>query len=324
MRAILRSEDGGPEVLTLGEAPRPTPSDGEVLVRVSAAGLNRADLNQREGHYPPPAGASEILGMEVSGLIEEVGPSVTGWKVGDEVCALLPGGGYAEFATVDAGLVLPKPNTVDLVDAAGLPEVAATVWSNVFLNAQLQPGETLLVHGGTSGIGTMAIQIARALGSPVVATAGSPEKVAFCESLGAVGVDYKEQDFVSVVREVTGGRGADVVLDLVGGDYLARNVEALATNGRIMVIANQSGGESTFALGKLMAKRGRIWGTTLRARPLPEKIEIVGGVREHVWPLIESGLVHPVIDRVYRLDEAGDAHRRMESSGHIGKLLLAL
>lgn len=322
MRIILISRPGGPEVLVPGEAADPTPGPGEVVIEVAAAGLNRADIGQRQGTYPPPPGTVEWPGMEVSGRIADVGDGNSGWKLGDRVCALLPGGGYAERVSVDAGLVVPVPAGVDLVDAAGLPEVAATVWSNVYLNAGLKPGETLLVHGGTSGIGTFAIQLATALGSKVVATAGSPDKVAFCESLGATGLNYRQQDFVDVVHDVTDGHGADVILDLVGGDYLARNIEALATDGRIMVIANQSGEASSFQLGKLMQKRGRIWGTTLRARPLPEKREIIEGVKQHVWPLIESGDVRPIIDRVYPLDEAADAHRRMEDGGHVGKLLL--
>ena len=331
MRVVLRSRDGGPEVLTLGEAPAPVPGPGEVLIEVAAAGLNRADISQRQGNYPPPPGSSDVLGMEVSGTVVALGPGLdaaeldrSGRGVGAEVCALLAGGGYAEQVAVDAGLVLPKPEKSSLVDAASLPEVAATVWSNVYLNAQLQPGETLLVHGGTSGIGTMAIQVARAFGSTVVATAGSAEKVAFCESLGATGVNYKEEDFVEAVRAATDGRGADVVLDLVGGDYLARNIDALATEGRIMVISSSGGATSTFSLGALMVKRGRIWGTTLRSRPLAEKREVMRGVQENIWPLIDLGLVNPVIDTVYPMDEVAEAHKRMESSAHIGKLLLAL
>lgn len=327
MRVILISQPGGPEVLVPGEAADPAAGPGEVVIEVAAAGLNRADVGQRQGSYPPPPGAPEWPGMEVSGTIAAVGPAApgvddSGWKPGDRVCALLPGGGYAERVAIDAGLVLPVPEGVDLVEAAGLPEVAATVWSNIYVNAGLKPGETLLVHGGTSGIGTMAIQLGVALGSRVIATAGSADKVAFCENLGASGLNYRQEDFVEVVRDLTDGRGADVILDLVGGDYLARNIEALATDGRIMVIANQSGQASSFQLGALMQKRGRIWGTTLRPRPLAEKRSIIAGVRENVWPLIEAGSIRPIIDRVYPLDEAAAAHQRMEDGGHIGKLLL--
>ncbi|GAA4267353.1 NAD(P)H-quinone oxidoreductase [Frondihabitans peucedani] len=322
MRIILISRPGGPEVLVPGKAADPTAGPGEVVIDVAAAGLNRADIGQRQGTYPPPPGSVEWPGMEVSGTISDVGDGNSGWRLGDRVCALLPGGGYAERVAVDAGLVLPVPDGVDLVEAAGLPEVAATVWSNVYLNARLQEGETLLVHGGTSGIGTMAIQLGTALGARVIATAGSADKVAFCESLGASSLNYRQEDFVEVVARETGGRGADVILDLVGGDYLARNIQALAVDGRIMVIANQSGEASSFQLGALMQKRGRIWGTTLRARPLVEKREIIAGVRQNVWPLVESGRVRPIVDRVYPLDDAADAHRRMEDGGHIGKLLL--
>lgn len=317
MRAILISEPGDPDVLTPGEAPDPTAGPGEVVLDVVAAGVNRADVNQRQGHYPPPPGAPEWPGLEVSGTVAD--PGDTAFARGDRVCALLAGGGYAERVAVDARLVLPVPDGVDLVEAAGLPEAAATVWSNVFQSAQLQPGETLLVHGGSSGIGTMAIQIATALGSRVLATAGSGAKVAFCESLGATAVDYHEADFVEKAQELG---GADVVLDLVGGDYLERNIAALRTGGRIMVIANQSNAASTFQLGALMAKRGRVWGTTLRSRPIAEKAEVIRGLREHVWPLVEQGVVRPIIDTVFSLDEAALAHRRMEEGGHVGKLLL--
>lgn len=335
VKAILNSQTGGPEVLTLGEIDDPVAGPTEVLIEVAAAGLNRADLSQRQGNYPPPPGAPEWLGMEVSGTIaalvadvprrEEggaVGAGFSGWTVGDEVCALLPGGGYAERVTVDASLVLPVPSGVPLLDAAALPEATATVWSNVFMLGELAEGETLLVHGGTSGIGSMAIQIAIARGARVITTVGSAKKVEYVEGLGARGVNYHDDDFVEVVAETTGGRGVDVVLDLVGGDYLARNVRALATGGRIMVIANQSGGDSTFSLGALMGKRGRIHGTTIRPRPLAEKAAIIAGVRESVWPLIAAGQVEPVIDEVFPLAEAAEAHRRMESGGHIGKMLL--
>ncbi|MGA1813300.1 NAD(P)H-quinone oxidoreductase [Frondihabitans sp. 4ASC-45] len=344
MRLVLISQPGGPEALVTATAPDPVAGPGELLIRVAAAGINRADVGQRQGNYPPPPGAPEWPGLEVSGTIEAIGPAIetasasdsgdgddtgtgtgTGtpdWKVGDQVCALLAGGGYAELVAVDARLVLPVPSGVDLVEAAGLPEVAATVWSNVFWHAGLQPGETLLVHGGTSGIGTFAIQLATALGSKTIATAGSDAKVTFMNDLGAAGVNYRTTDFVEAAKQLTDGRGVDVILDLVGGDYLARNIDALAMNGRIMVIANQSGEASSFQLGALMQKRGRIWATTLRARPIEEKAEIVAGVGRDVWPLVERGMVKPIIDEVFPLDEAADAHRRMDAGGHIGKLLL--
>jgi putative PIG3 family NAD(P)H quinone oxidoreductase len=322
MRAIVVSRPGDASVLVQADIEVPTIGPGDLRIEVAAAGVNGADISQRQGNYPPPAGAPEWPGLEVSGVVAELGAGVDGFSVGDRVCALLPGGGYAEQVVVDAGLALPVPAGVDLIHAAGLPEVAATVWSNVFMLGALQPGETLLVHGGTSGIGTMAIQLATALGSRVIATAGSDEKVAFVDSLGAAGVNYRTADFVEAVREVTGGGGADVILDMVGGDYLARNISALAVEGRIMCIANRSGEASTFTLGALMKKRGRIWATTLRARPLAERVDIVGGLREQVWPLVSSGAVKPVIDSVFDLGDASQAHERMESSQHIGKILL--
>jgi putative PIG3 family NAD(P)H quinone oxidoreductase len=261
----------------------------------------------------------------VSGTVVSVGSEVTGASLGDYVLALLSGGGYADRVAVDEGLLLPYAKGLDLVEAAGLPEALATVWSNVFMSAGLQPGETLLVHGGSSGVGSIAIQLAAALGSTVYATAGSAEKTAFCEQLGAArGIDYKQEDFVEVVRELTDGRGVDVVLDLVGGDYLARDVEAVAPGGRVMVIATQGGTAATIDVGRLMAKRARIWGTTLRARPLEERRAIMAEVREHVWPLVAAGTVRPVLDSVYPLEFAATAHKRMESGQHLGKIVLAV
>jgi putative PIG3 family NAD(P)H quinone oxidoreductase len=295
-----------------------------VLIDVAAAGINGADLAQRRGAYPSPAGAPDWPGLEVSGTVAQIGAAVNGFATGDRVCALIPGGGYAELVSVDERLVLPVPAGVDLIDAAGLPEVAATVWSNVFMLAELHQGQTLLVHGGSSGIGSMAIQLGVALGARVIATAGSDSKVAFCESLGAIGVNYREQDFVQSVNQSTGDEGANVVLDMVGGDYIARDIHALAIDGRIMVIANKSGAASEFDVGRLMAKRGRIWGTTLRARPIEERSRIIAEVREQVWPLIERGDVRPIVDSRFPLFSAADAHRRMESSQHIGKILLTV
>jgi putative PIG3 family NAD(P)H quinone oxidoreductase len=319
MRAITIAEPGGPEVLTPAEVPDPVPGAGEVLIQVSAAAVNRADVLQRRGFYDPPPGASPYPGLECSGRIAGVGPGVAGWAVGDEVCALLAGGAYAEQVVAPVGQLLPVPKGMDLAVAAALPEVTATVWSNVFQIAHLRPGETLLVHGGSSGIGTMAIQLGKAVGARVVTTAGSARKLAACRDLGAdVTVDYHEHDFVAEV----GPGGADVILDVVGAKYLARNVDALAVNGRLVVIGLQGGAKAELHLGKLLAKRAAVIATSLRARPLEEKAAIVAAVREHVWPLIEAGTVRPVVDRELPLDKAAEAHRVMESSEHIGKILL--
>jgi putative PIG3 family NAD(P)H quinone oxidoreductase len=324
MRAITLPRFGDPSVLTLSEVIEPPVGPSDVRIDVVGAGINGADIAQRRGNYPSPSGAPSWPGLEVSGVVSAVGDEVTEWRIGNEVCALLPGGGYAERAVVDQGLVLPVPKGVSVLDAAALPEVAATVWSNVFMNAGLLPSETFLAHGGSSGIGAMAIQIAVARGSRVFATAGSAEKVAFAERLGATGINYREQDFVEVTGHELGGHGLDVILDMVGGDYIARDIRALAIGGRIMVIANQSGDTSSFDIGSLMAKRGRIWATTLRARPLAERTAIVASVRENVWPLIEQGLVAPTVDSVFAPQDVADAHRRMESSAHMGKILLRL
>jgi len=321
MRAVTIPRFGAADVLDVADVPAPRLGEGDIRIRVVAAGVNGADIAQRKGHYPPPDGAPAWPGLEASGFVTEVGPEASGPVVGDAVCALLSGGGYADEVVVDAGLVLPIPDGVTVLEAAALPEVAATVWSNVFQLGGLKPGETLLVHGGTSGIGTMAIQLAIALGSTVIATAGSPDKVAVVESLGATGVNYRTQDFVDEVRSATDGRGADVILDMVGGDYLARNIRCLATDGRIMCIANQSGEQSTFSMGALMKKRGRVWATTLRSRPLAERRKIVAAVREHVWPLVAAGRVTPVVDSVFEFTDAVAAHRQMEAD-HIGKILL--
>ncbi|MHA6761497.1 NAD(P)H-quinone oxidoreductase [Streptacidiphilus sp. PAMC 29251] len=319
MRAITIKEPGGPDVLTLAEVPDPVPGEGEVLVEVVASAVNRADVLQRQGFYNPPPGASAYPGLECSGRIAALGAGVGGWAVGDEVCALLSGGGYAEKVAVPVGQLLPVPKGVDLVDAAALPEVTCTVWSNVFQVANIRPGETLLVHGGSSGIGTMAIQLGKAIGARVAVTAGSAEKLEACRALGAdVLVNYRDQDFV----EALGPNGADVILDVVGAKYLDRNLDALAVNGRLVVIGMQGGVTADLNLGKLMAKRAAVIATSLRARPLDEKAAIVAAVREHVWPLLETGRVRPVVDRVLPLAEAAEAHRLMESSTHIGKILL--
>lgn len=323
MRAISISEPGDADVLTVTEEARPSAGPGQVVIDVAAAGVNRADVMQRLGFYPPPTGASPLPGLEVSGTVAEVADGVSGIAVGDEVCALIDGGGYAEAVAVPATQVLPVPKGVSLADAAGLPEVVCTVWSNVFMTANLQPGETLLVHGGSSGIGTMAIQIAKALGARVAVTAGSAEKLDACRALGAdVAISYKDEDFVERVREETDGRGADVILDNMGAKYLGRNVDALATAGRLVVIGLMGGRSGELDLGTLLSKRGAVIATSLRARPAEEKAAIVAAVREHVWPLVEDGTVRPVIHQTYPLAEAAQAHRDMEASGHIGKLLL--
>ena len=323
MRAAAVREPGGPDVLGLAEVPDPVPGPGEVLVDVAAAGVNRADVMQRQGHYPPPPGEPETLGLECSGVVAELGEGVDGWAVGDEVCALLSGGGYAERVVVPAGQLLPVPRGVGLVDAAALPEVACTVWSNVFISAGLREGETLLVHGGGSGIGTFAVQLARAWGARVAVTAGSARKLEACRELGAqVLVDYTEQDFVQEVRAATDGRGADVVLDVVGAAYLERNVQVLAPNGRLVIIGMQGGRRAELDIGALLAARGAVMATSLRARPRAEKAAIVASVREHVWPLVEDGRVRPVVHARLPLADAARAHEVLEESSHIGKVLL--
>ncbi|MEH0975085.1 NAD(P)H-quinone oxidoreductase [Micromonospora sp. CPCC 205546] len=322
MRAMTIPEPGGPDALLWSEVPDPEPGPGEVVVDVRASAVNRADLLQRQGHYPPPPGAPAYPGLECSGVISAVGPDVAGWEVGREVCALLAGGGYAERVAVPAGQLLPVPAGVDLVDAAALPEVACTVWSNVVRVARLAKGETLLLHGGGSGIGTFAIQLAVALGATVAVTARAAKHERLRELGAAHTIDYREQDFVEEVRRVTGGRGADVILDIMGAAYLPRNVAALATGGRLVVIGMQGGRKGELDLGALLAKRGTIAATALRSRPLAEKAEIVCGVREQVWPLVESGAVRPVVDRRMPMAEAARAHRLVESNDHVGKVLL--
>ncbi|MCM1945469.1 NAD(P)H-quinone oxidoreductase [Streptomyces sp. G2] len=335
MKAITITAPGGPEALTWTTVPDPEPGPGEIIIDVAAAGVNRADVLQRQGFYNPPPGTSPYLGLEVSGHISALGSGVVGWEVGQPVCALLTGGGYAERVAVPAGQVLPVPEGVSLADAAALPEVVATVWSNLFMGggtatgsnvfmiAHLRPGETLLVHGGGSGIGTMAIQLAKAVGAKVVVTAGSPEKLARCAELGAdVLIDYRTQDFVEELHRATDGAGADVILDIMGAKYLDRNVQALAVSGRLVVIGLQGGVKGELNLGALLAKRAAVMATTLRARPLEEKAAIVAAVREHVWPLVEGGTVRPVVDRTLPMPEAAEAHRLLESGAHVGKILL--
>jgi putative PIG3 family NAD(P)H quinone oxidoreductase len=319
MHAIVIENPGEPDVLRWTEVPDPVAGPGEVLVDVVAAGINRADTAQRMGSYPPPPGAPEYPGLEASGRIVALGEGVTGWNVGDEVCALLAGGGYAERVAVPVGQLLPVPKGVSLVEAAGLPEVACTVWSNVFMLAGLRAGESFLVHGGSSGIGTMAIQLAKARGARVLCTAGSPEKLARCRELGAdIAINYRTEDFVKEAAPV------DVILDNMGASYLARNVETLGTGGRLMIIGFQGGGVAELNLGKLMSRRASIQSTGLRARPRAEKAEIVASVRENVWPLLESGAVRSIVDRTIPMHDAATGHRILEESTHVGKIVLTV
>ncbi|MEV0180401.1 NAD(P)H-quinone oxidoreductase [Streptomyces sp. NPDC050625] len=323
MHAITIPEPGGPEALVWDEVPDPVPGEGEVLVEVAAGAVNRADILQRQGFYNPPPGASPYPGLECSGRITALGPGASGWAVGDEVCALLSGGGYAEKVVVPVGQLLPVPKGIGLTQAAALPEVVCTVWSNVFMVAHLRPGETLLVHGGSSGIGTMAIQLAKAVGAKVAVTAGTKEKLERCAELGAdVLINYREQDFVAEMERATDGAGADVILDNMGAKYLDRNVRALAVNGRLAIIGLQGGAKGELNIGALLNKRAAVSATSLRARPLAEKAAIVAAVREHVWPLIASGHIRPVVDRELPMSEAAEAHRVVEASGHVGKVLL--
>ncbi|NNG38143.1 NAD(P)H-quinone oxidoreductase [Flexivirga sp. ID2601S] len=320
MRAITLPSFGDESVLTLSEEPTPHIGDDEVLVDVAAAGVNRADLMQRQGLYPPPKGESEIPGLEISGTIAAVGSKVSDWSVGDRVCALLAGGGYAEQVAVPAGQLLPVPAGMDLVEAAALPEVVCTVWSNIFMSAHLQPGELLLVHGGGSGIGTMAIQLGSAFGARVAVTAGSAEKLERCKELGAeILINYRDEDFVEVINEAG---GANVILDVIGAKYLARNIDALALDGRLDIIGMQGGVKAELDISTLMAKRGAIMAMGLRARDRANKAAVVADVRRHVWPLIESGAVRPIIDRKLPLAQAGEAHRTLADSQHVGKVLL--
>jgi putative PIG3 family NAD(P)H quinone oxidoreductase len=325
MIAIEIREPGGPEVLVPVERPRPTAAAGELLIKVTAAGVNRPDVFQRLGRYPPPPGVTDIPGLEVSGVVEAIGSGVTGWRAGDAVCALVAGGGYAEYCVAPSPQCLPAPRGLDLVAAAAIPETFFTVWTNVFARGRLQAGESILIHGGSSGIGTTAIQLARARGSRVFATAGSAEKCAACERLGAErAINYRETDFLVQVRELTGGRGVDVVLDMVGGDYFARNIDALAVEGRLVEIATLHGVKAELNIQAVMQRRLTITGSTLRARPIADKGVIAAAVHQQVWPLLESGAVRPIIHARFPLREAAAAHREMESGAHIGKLILTV
>lgn len=322
MRAVIVEEPGGPERLAVAEIPAPEAGPGEVVLRVAAAGVNRADLLQRQGHYPPPPGTTDVIGLECSGVVEELGEGVSGLSVGDEVCALLSGGGYAERVVVPAGQVVPVPTGTSLLAAGAIPETFATVWSNVFMVAGLQAGETLLVHGGASGIGTTAIQLAKAFGATVITTVGSAEKAEVVRELGAdVVVNYREDDFVEACRQAG---GADVVLDIIGGKYLGQNVASLARGGRIVVIGMQGGLKGELNLGALLGKQGTIAATSLRFRPAEEKAEIMARLVEHVWPLLEAGTVAPIVHRSLPLVQVADAHRILEESSHVGKVVLDL
>lgn len=325
MRAIEITQPGAPDVLRLTERPRPTPAPGEVLIRVQAAGVNRPDVLQRKGAYAPPPGVSDLPGMEIAGTIEAGDAQAGGFKIGDAVCALVAGGGYAEYCAAPIGQCLPKPRNLTFAEAAGLPETYFTVWSNVFDRARLAVGESLLVQGGSSGIGVAAIQLAAALGSTVYATAGSAEKCAACVELGATRcINYRTEDFVQVVKEVTQGRGVDVILDMVAGDYLPREIECLADDGRLVIIALLGGAKGTLDLSAVLRRRLTVTGSTLRPRPVAFKAAIARRVRENVWPLIESGRIKPMLFRTFPLAEAADAHLLMESSQHVGKIVLAV
>ena len=323
MVTVEISAYGGPEVLVSGKRPVPEAKDGEVLIRVAAAGANRADLMQRAGNYPPPPGASDLLGLEVAGEVVALGPGAERFALGDRVCALLGGGGYAQYCAVPAPQCLPIPAGLDMVQGAALPETFFTVWTNVFDLGALQAGERLLVHGGSSGIGTTAIPLAKAFGASVYATAGSEEKCAACRSLGAnEAFNYREQDFVAGVREATGGAGVDVILDMVGGDYLSRNIKCLAPGGRLVQISLLRGAKTEINLAPVMMKRLTLTGSTLRPRSVAEKAAIAAALEERVWPLLAAGRVRPVVHSTFPLLEASDAHRLMESSAHIGKVVL--
>ena len=324
MTAIRIREPGGPEVLQLETLPLPEPAQGEVLVRIAAAGVNRGDIVQRMGFYPPPKGVTETPGLEFAGTVVALGPGASKWAVGDKVCALVAGGGYAENATVHESHALPVPDGFSMVEAAALPETIMTVWTNVFDRGRLKAGETLLIHGGTSGIGTTAIQMANAFGAKVYATAGSEEKARKCEELGARrGINYRNEDFVMVMGEMTGGTGADVIFDMVGGDYIQRNITCAARGGRIVNIAYQNGSVAEVNFLPMMLKQVTLTGSTLRARPLEEKTELTETVLREVWPWIKTGRVKPIVDTVFPLKDAGKAHERMETSAHIGKIILS-
>jgi len=325
MRAIEISRPGGPDVLQLVKRPIPEALNQDILIRVEAAGVNRPDALQRAGAYAPPPDASDLPGLECAGEVVAVGPNVTRWKRGDKVCALLPGGGYAEYATTHQDHALPVPDGLTMIEAAALCETFFTVWTNVFERGHLRAGESFLVHGGTSGIGTTAIQLANAFGARVFTTAGSAEKCARCLELGAEkAINYKEEDFVEVLKEATNGRGVDLILDMVGGDYIARNIRALGMDGRLAMIAFLGGPVAELNFAEIMVKRLTVTGSTLRPRSVQDKAAIAAELRAKVWPLIEAGRIAPVMDKTFPLEAAADAHRRIESAGHIGKIVLTV
>ncbi len=323
MRAVIAEGAGGPEVLQVVERPRPVPGPGEILVRVHAAGINRPDVMQRQGMYPPPEGAGDILGLELAGTVEATGPGATRFATGARVMALVAGGAYADWAVVHESNALPVPEGLSLTEAGAVPETFLTVWSNVFQRAGLQPGETLLVHGGTSGIGTTATLLAKALGSPVIVTCGTDAKCARAREVGAdVAINYREQDFVEAAQEATGGRGPDVILDMVGGDYMQRNLKAVAVDGRIAQIAFQHGPKAQMNMLPLMIKRLTLTGSTLRARPVEMKARLIADVEARVLPLLADGRVRPVMDSTHALDAVRDAHAAMDAGDHVGKIVL--
>jgi NADPH:quinone reductase len=325
MTVIAIRTAGGPEVLVPEQRPVLTPGDGEILVKVAAAGVNRPDVMQRKGLYPPPKGATDIPGLEIAGEVIAVGPGVRRWKVGDEVAALVVGGGYAEYCLAYADHAMAIPAGVSMIEAAAIPETYFTVWHNVFQRGALKAGETLLVHGGSSGIGTAAVQLAKAMGARVIATAGSPEKCAACRKLGAdVAIDYKSEDFVAATKAATDGKGADLILDMVGGDYIDRNYEAAAVEGRIVQIAFQGSSKATVDFRRIMLKRLTHTGSVLRSRPVEDKAAIARAVENTAMPLVAAGKAKPVIDSTFPLPQAAEAHRRMESSAHIGKIVLTV
>lgn len=325
MKVIEISRPGGPEVLVLADRPVPKPAENEILIKVHAAGINRPDCAQRQGTYPPPPGASDLLGLEVAGEVVEVGSKVTEWSKGDYVCALVSGGGYAEYVVAPEGQCLPIPYDLDFIHAAALPETFFTVWTNVFESGQLKKGETILVHGGSGGIGTTAIQLSHQMGAKVLTTVGKESAVQPCLDLGADKViQYKKEDFVTAVKDATGGKGVDVILDMVGGEYFPRNIECLAPLGRLVQIATLQGANASFDLRKMMAKRLTITGSTLRPRSVEEKSRIAKNLRDHVWPLLNKGKLKPMIFKTFKLEQAREAHELMESSAHTGKIVLSV
>ncbi|MBB6128019.1 NAD(P)H-quinone oxidoreductase [Mucilaginibacter lappiensis] len=325
MKAIVITQPGAPSVLQIAEKPKPGYAPNEVLVKVMAAGVNRPDVKQREGKYPPPAGViQDIPGLEIAGTIVETGAAITQWKIGDKVCALIAGGGYAEYCNAPEGQCLPVPEGLSFIEAASLPETFFTVWSNVFDRANLKGNETLLVHGGSSGIGVTAIQMAKALGHPVYVTAGSDEKCRFCEQLGATkAINYKTESFTDVIKQLTNGKGIDVILDMIGGDYTPGNIQSLAVEGRLVMINTMKGKDAQVDLAQVMMKRLVITGSTLRARDLAFKAAIAKNLQKNIWPLLASGQIKPVIYKVFKAEEAAQAHELMESSEHTGKIVLS-